>query len=267
MTGDILPQFEGCEDRLTAVAFSEVYTRRADLKLSIDPERSLDELGEYPPEPSYLSAIVCAYRDDEAVRVRSTITALGSATPAEIGEQLIDGHETLVERWHKVADRFAANPSGLSPDDLALLAVEKAKQAKIHTVASLVIYSAVKSSMYYPALLIPKKTVNDVPLEFREVAISAHTALELEGVSVQSLAEAEGMSSIVKAIMQNDPRNIALAYFAAAINLPRVESIRQHMPDMLPPPDPVGDKYKGMTRAERRNAQLQERRNSRRNRS
>lgn len=135
---------------------------------------------------------------------------------------------------------------------------EQARIAKLRTVAAFALHIAPGSSnRYHAGLYIPALAHVNVPLENRDSLLSA---LQQQG---QTLAEmAEGLSDtsarFLRAMAQNDPTQASLAYIAAASILPRFEKISGE-----PTPKPH-DPYEGMTRAERRAAQVAERRNRRR---
>lgn len=248
--------FTGLADRTLAEALSEPQVRADDFRIAaITPSPT----GFFPPEPAEMCAVASTYvRDDGTINNAYLVFPRTRFSNAEVKEQFVD-HYGLIRTIHSalkpIQDAGDHNTELLDRSTETLY--EQARIAKLRTVAAFALHIAPGSpNRYHAGLYIPALAHTNVPLENRGALLSA---LQRHGQTVAETAGglSEASARFLRAMAQNDPTQANLAYIAAASILPRFEKISG---EPIPKPH---DPYEGMTRSERRAAQLAERRSRR----
>lgn len=272
MHRDVLPQFEGLPDREAAGAFSEIYLRINDFKVATD---TLDDSKEFPPVPAHYTAVTAAYREavpsDRGPRRQFTMLPLGGYSLESIGEAYVAGYTSMVGKFHELADAFQQQaPSMLNLDNLAYRAEQLAAQARLRTVASYVVCSARDSNEHFGALVIPRITYTNLPLEDRQEWLDILLWLDESSINKTEdiKTDLKNLRGRLGPVLRNDPIHGNFAFFAGALQLPRVNQMERGVAQHIEMNAKAEhDKYAGLSREERRKLQHKERRDARKHNS
>jgi len=138
------------------------------------------------------------------------------ASAEAIGAALLDGYRYHVTHAHEAADFIhqALRPI-FDIKALALHAAELTRKARLRTIASLVVYSAVQSDEYYTALVVPRFAYTHMPLEARDQWIATMGQLkESRGIDL-ARDGSPTLSAGMRSILRNDPdKEILLSLLA-----------------------------------------------------
>lgn len=262
MSYNIAPAFRHLPDPQVAEAFSEILLNPGAFKV----DTRADSLGSnemFPPEPSYLSAICAAYieKTQEGTGVRRQFILMEGKSIFEnrqnTGLIFNKEYKDRIEPLHEFADNLLNN-NILNIGNLAVRAVELSIEKRLRTVAAFALFKSASTGQPYSALMIPKSTYSEIPLEFREEVIDVMNFCKKQGFSLSS--ESENTKKTLQKILQQDASTAKLAFLAAARHLPDLGTAIEAIDAAL------NETHSQFPRKNRQERRLREREQQRRNR-
>ncbi len=258
MSKNVHEIFRDVPDDSAAQALSEFLLFPNDFKI-ISKQEHRDERGEFPPVPSYPTSVTISHLNSSNLARNSVLLPMGKWNEGQLVKAALNEYP-FVETLQMMPEdgEGAVWDSPLDREELRIMAIDAANKSKFKTIGAFVVFSARDSHEHFPGLFVSNEVVAEISLGFRDIVRRSLAALD----KIPEEIDDENFEQYKREILTNDPVAQTIAGTAAAMTLPSLERITEIHSDKVA----AINKYAGMSRDERRKAQVDERRKLKRKR-